>query len=80
MEYLQTAKPASTYETLEKQIRSIPEEYFPEVENFLDLLQYKIIVQKKNTPKKLRKLGGYEGQIKISDDFDAIPDGFEEYL
>ena len=27
----------------------------------------------------LRKLGGYEGQIKIADDFDDIPEGFEEY-
>ncbi|MBP3709439.1 MAG: DUF2281 domain-containing protein [Treponema sp.] len=68
------------YEVLEKQIRTIPEEYFPEVSNFLDLLKYKILVQKQHAVKPLRKLGGYEGQIKIADDFDKIPEGFEDYI
>ena len=69
-----------SYEVLEKQIRTIPEECFPEVFNFLELLKYKILVQQQKTARPLRKLGGYEGQIKISNDFDAIPEGFEEYL
>ena len=69
-----------SYEVLEKQICTIPEEYFPEVANFLELLKYKIIVQKQQNVRPLRKLGGYEGQIKIADDFDDIPEGFEVYI
>lgn len=69
-----------SYETLTNQIRTIPEEYFPEVANFLDLLRYKILVLQQGSPRPLRKLGGYEGQIKIADDFDEIPEGFEEYV
>ena len=69
-----------SYEALEKQIRTIPEEYFSEIAGFIDLLKYKIMVQHQNNARPLRKLGGYEGQIKIADDFDEIPEGFEEYL
>ena len=69
-----------SYEVLEQQVRTIPEEYFPEIMNFLDLLKYKILVQQQQKSKPPRKLGGYEGQIKIADDFDEIPEGFEEYL
>jgi len=69
-----------SYELLEHQLRTIPEEYFPEIMNFLDLLKYKILVQQQQKSKPLRKLGGYEGLIKIADDFDEIPEGFEEYL
>lgn len=69
-----------SYEMLEQQIREIPEEYFPEIENFLKLLKNKIIIQNKNAEHFKRKLGGYEGMIKIADDFDDIPEGFEEYL
>ena len=69
-----------SYEFLEKQIRTIPEEYISEIAGFIDLLKYKIMVQNKGTVRPLRKLGGYEGQIKIADDFDEIPEGFEEYI
>ena len=69
-----------SYEALEKQIRTIPEEYISEIAGFIDLLKYKIMVQHQNSVRPLRKLGGYEGQIKIADDFDEIPEGFEEYL
>ena len=69
-----------SYEVLEQQVRTIPEEYFPEIMNFLDLLKYKILVQQQQKAKPRRKLGGYEGQIKIADDFDEIPEGFEEYV
>ena len=68
-----------SYDVLEKQIRTIPEEYFPEVLNFLELLKFKILVQQKKE-RPLRRLGGYAGQIKIADDFDEIPEGFEENL
>ena len=69
-----------SYEILEQQIRTIPEEYFQDVVNFLELLKFKILVQQQNTKRHLRKLGGYEGQIKIADEFDEIPEGFEEYI
>ena len=69
-----------SYDALEKQIRAIPEEYFPDIVNFLDLLRFKILIQQQNTSRPIRKLGGYEGKIKISEDFDEIPEGFEEYL
>ena len=69
-----------SYEVLEKQIRTIPEEYFPEIAGFLDLLKYKIIVRQNRTGRPLRKLGGYEGQIKLAEDFDEIPEGFEDYI
>lgn len=69
-----------SYETLEAQIRAIPEEYFPEVANFLDLLKHKILARQQSLAPSHRKLGGYEGQIKIADDFDDIPEGFEEYV
>ncbi len=69
-----------SYEVLEQQIRTIPEEYFQDVVNFLELLKFKILVQQQKAKRPLRKLGGYEGQIKIADDFDEIPEGFEEYL
>lgn len=69
-----------SYEALANEIRTIPEEYFPEVAHFLDLLKYKILVLQQGSARPLRKLGGYEGQIKIADDFDEIPEGFEEYL
>jgi hypothetical protein len=68
------------YEALEQQIREIPEEYFPDIENFLELLRFKIIVKNQNLERPKRKLGGYEGLLKIADDFDEIPEGFEEYL
>ena len=69
-----------SYEVLEKQIRTIPEEYISEIAGFIDLLKYKITVQHQGSVRPLRKLGGYEGQIKIADDFDEIPEGFEEYI
>ena len=69
-----------TYEALAMKLRDIPEEYFPEIESFLELLHYKIIVQNQNRERQKRKIGGYEGMIKISKDFDEIPEGFEEYL
>ncbi len=68
-----------SYEILEAKLKSIPEEFFDDVANFFDLLEYKIKVQQEAN-QKIRKLGGYEGQIKISDDFDEIPEGFEEYI
>ena len=69
-----------TYDVLTQKIREIPEEYLPEIENFLDLIRYKIIVLDRMTEPRKRKIGGYEGMIKIADDFDEIPEGFEEYL
>ncbi|MBR5965455.1 MAG: DUF2281 domain-containing protein [Treponema sp.] len=69
-----------SYETLENQIRAIPEEYFSEIANFLDLLKYKVVAQQQSSSRPLRKLGGYEGRIKIAADFDDIPEGFEEYV
>ena len=63
-----------TYEALENQIRTIPEEYISEIAGFIDLLKFKIIVQQQGGIRPLRKLGGYEGQIKIADDFDESPE------
>ena len=69
------------YAVIEEKIKAIPEEYFSEVARFLDLLSYKIRAeQAKKTEQPVRKIGGYEGQIKIAPDFDDIPEGFEEYL
>lgn len=68
-----------SYEILEKKLKSIPEEFFDDVLNFFDLLEYKIKVQQESK-KQIRKLGGFEGKIKIADDFDEIPAGFEEYI
>ena len=69
-----------SYDVLIRQMRTIPEEYFPDVANFLELLKYKIMVQKRKEHRSPRQLGGFEGQIKIAADFDEIPEGFEEYL
>ena len=55
---------------LEKKLKQIPEEFAGEVLHFLDLLQYKISANKKPDDRKKRKLGGYEGQIWISPDYD----------
>ncbi|MCH5291572.1 MAG: DUF2281 domain-containing protein [Treponema sp.] len=68
-----------SYEALEAQIRAIPEEYFPEVADFLDSLKCRILARQQ-TARPRRTLGGYEGQIKIADDFDDMPEGFEEYV
>lgn len=69
-----------SYEALEAQIRTIPEEYFPEVAHFLDSLKERIMAHQEPPAHPRRKLGGYEGQIKIADDFDQIPEGFGEYI
>ena len=62
------------YEMLERQIRAIPEEYFPDIAQFLELLQYKIIAQSKMATetqiRPRRKLGGFEGKIRIVDDLE----------
>lgn len=55
---------------LEKKLKLIPEEFTGEILHFLDLLQYKINARKSAEPKIQRKIGGYEGQIMFSPDYD----------
>ena len=45
-----------SYETLEKQIRTIPEEYISEIAGFIDLLKYKIMVQRQGSLRPLRTI------------------------
>lgn len=68
-----------SYEVLEAKLKTIPEAFLDEVASFFDLLDYKIKAQQESN-KKARKLGGFEGQIKISEDFDSVPEGFEDYI
>ena len=69
-----------SYDALVQDISALPQEYFPEVAHFLELLKFKIMVQTHKQPHSPRQLGGFEGQIKIADDFDETPVGFEDYL
>ena len=55
---------------LEKKLKQIPEEFAGEILHFLDLLQYKVNASKPDQKQK-RKIGGYEGQIWISSDYDS---------
>lgn len=55
---------------LEKKLTLIPDEFTGEILHFLDLLQYKINARKPVEPKIRRKIGGYEGQILLSRDYD----------
>ncbi len=57
---------------LEKKLKQIPEEFAGEVIHFLDLLQYKINARQKPDQQKTRKIGGYEGQIWMSPEFDVM--------
>ncbi len=69
-----------SYTALEEKIKQIPEEYFAEVANFLDLLQYKIRAETKSEPKPKRQFGILKGKIWMSDDFDAPLEDFKEYM
>ena len=69
-----------THETLQQRLNHVPLEYLSDVADFLELLKFKIVVQSGTHQKHVRRLGGYEGQIIIADDFDETPEGFEEYL
>ena len=69
-----------SYDALVQDISTLPKEYFPEVAHFLELLKFKVMVQTHQQPPSLRQLGGFEGQIKIADDFDDTPADFEDYL
>ncbi len=68
------------YAVLEQKIKQIPEQYFAEVVNFLDLLQYKIRAQQAEEKKPKRQLGLLKGQIWMSDDFDEPLEDFKEYM
>ena len=69
------------YAILEKQLKTLPEEYLEDVAQYVQLLQYKIAAhsQKKETPKRI---GLGKGLFSVPDDIhfgDAeIADMFEE--
>lgn len=56
---------------VQEKLKSIPDEYLGEVYDYLELLEYKVLYKKQQENFPVRKLGGYEGKIKISDDFES---------
>ena len=71
------------YENLITLAKDLPEEMINEVSAYIDFLKYKS--DKKNRDYSVRKhprreFGLMKGRIKMAEDFDAIPEDFEEYV
>ena len=75
-----------SYETLEKQIRSLPTEYLEDVSEYVQLLLHKIAALKNQSgaTSSSLNLGLAEGQFDYPDDIHAgeeiIANAFEDYL
>ena len=75
-----------SYEVLEQQLKTLPEEYLEDVSQYVQLLFYKIEALKKEekTKKTGIKLGIAEGLFNYPEDIhagdDIIADAFEDYL
>ena len=71
---------------LQEKLSSFPEEYFDEINDFFDLLSYKVNSLSKKTPPTQKKLtpGLAEGKWKYPKDINAfddeVVDMFEGYL
>lgn len=66
-----------SYEVLEQRIKALPSEYFIQISRYIDALWLQINAKQE---KKKRCAGGLSGQFEMSEDFDEIPEGFEEYI
>jgi hypothetical protein len=64
------------YTVVEEKLKAIPEQFLPEVSEFLDYVQYKAKI---TSPSQKRMPGVMKGKIRISDDFDAPLEEFKEY-
>ena len=79
-----SAEEKMPYEVLERKIRSIPEEYFPEIDSFLDFLSYKATaeqagkVAQENTPSGHPIFGLAKGFGRYPDDINAYDDEVAE--
>ena len=70
-----------SYEVLEKQLKSLPEEYLEDVLNYVQLLQYKITVlgeKKEEKPNVARRFGIAKGELHYPDDIDFCNDEIAE--
>ena len=74
------------YAVLQEKLASFPEEYFDEINNFFDLLSYKVNALSKDAACSNKKIipGLAEGKWKYPKDINAfdddVADVFEDYL
>ena len=67
-----------TYDMIEKKIAALPDSYIAQVIDYIDYLQYRASVANAATATR-RRAGLLKGTVEMSDDFDEVPDCFEEY-
>jgi len=64
-----------SYSTLEKELKTLPEEYLESVAEYIELLKYKISFLNQNRlSKKAPIIGLAEGKFPIPDDINAYDD------
>ena len=64
-----------SYSTLEKELKTLPEEYLESVAEYIELLKYKISFLNQNyLSKKTPIIGLAEGKFPIPDDINAYDD------
>ena len=69
-----------TVSQLHSKILSLKPEQQKEVEKFIDFLQFQEAQKGKEKQHSKRKVGFAKGKIKMSSDFDAPLEDFEEYM
>ena len=71
-----------SYDALEKELRSLPENYLPAVMNFIVLLKnHDKLVSSNPSSKCSRRAGiGKDPDFYMASDFDETPDCFKEYV
>ena len=64
-----------SYSTLEKELKTLPEEYLESVAEYIELLKYKIsFLNQNHLSKKAPIIGLAEGKFPIPDDINAYDD------
>ena len=64
-----------SYSTLEKELKTLPEEYLESVAEYIELLKYKIsFLNQNHLSKKTPIIGLAEGKFPIPDDINAYDD------
>lgn len=65
--------------TLIEKINSLPPEYIREVEDFVDFIREKKLLQNDSIKNRLQLFGIFRGRMKMLEGFDEPIDGMEEY-
>lgn len=71
------------YNDIYAAVKDLPEDKLKELMNFIEFLKYQITENRTDASKPepfSRPLGIMTGKITMAEDFDEIPEGFEDYI